>query len=217
MNLSEWGRYSAKRKEDKLEEICEQVTNGEMPDHKYAIFHRNARSQRRNASYLPAGQRTPASIDSPPHSDAPGPPAQSPCKIDSREETLRLSARVVSTSLAIAVMAATLWLTPYITAHEAHFLEAPASFAQMTNPYQGKSSAAAAGKQLYGQNCAQCHGKNLQGVGPAPALDSQSVKDAKPGQLFWFISTGNVASGMPSWSGLPKNQRWQIVTFLQSK
>jgi heme-binding protein len=42
MNFSEWGRYSAERKEDKLEEICEQVTRGEMPDRKYAIFHRSA-------------------------------------------------------------------------------------------------------------------------------------------------------------------------------
>jgi len=87
----------------------------------------------------------------------------------------------------------------------------------MANPYQGKPDAAAAGKKLYGQNCAQCHGANRQGIGPAPALDSQDVKNAKPGALFWFITTGNVTSGMPSWSGLPKNQRWQIVTFLQSK
>ena len=43
MNLSEWGGYSAKRKEDRLAEICEQVTNGDMPDRKYAIFHRGAR------------------------------------------------------------------------------------------------------------------------------------------------------------------------------
>jgi len=43
MNFSEWGSYSAERKEDRLEEICEQVTNGEMPDRKYKIFHREAR------------------------------------------------------------------------------------------------------------------------------------------------------------------------------
>lgn len=43
MNFSEWGSYSAAKKEEKLEEICEQVTNGDMPDRKYALFHRNAR------------------------------------------------------------------------------------------------------------------------------------------------------------------------------
>lgn len=43
MNLSEWSTYSAQRKEDRLEEICEQVIKGDMPDRKYAIFHRKAK------------------------------------------------------------------------------------------------------------------------------------------------------------------------------
>ena len=43
MNYSEWGTYSAQQKEDRLEEICEQLTNGEMPDRKYVIFHPSAR------------------------------------------------------------------------------------------------------------------------------------------------------------------------------
>jgi Haem-binding domain len=34
MNLSEWSSYSANQKADKLEEICEQLTNGDMPDRK---------------------------------------------------------------------------------------------------------------------------------------------------------------------------------------
>ncbi len=44
MNLSEWDSYSTQRKDDKLEEICEQLTNRDMPDRKYAIFHPNART-----------------------------------------------------------------------------------------------------------------------------------------------------------------------------
>ncbi len=43
MNLSEWGSYSSNKKTDKLEEICEQLTNGDMPDRKYALIHRQAR------------------------------------------------------------------------------------------------------------------------------------------------------------------------------
>ncbi len=51
MNLSEWGSYSAKRKEERLEEICEQITNGDMPDPKYVLVHRSARitPEERNA------------------------------------------------------------------------------------------------------------------------------------------------------------------------
>jgi len=101
-------------------------------------------------------------------------------------------------------------------AQEPTFRNAPASAAAVKNPYDHSASAAAAGQQAYSKSCAQCHGKNLQGMGPAPALDSETVRKAKPGELFWFITTGKPTSGMPSWSNLPKNQRWQIVTFLQS-
>ena len=86
----------------------------------------------------------------------------------------------------------------------------------MKNPYKG-ASAIAAGKKLYVQDCAQCHGANLQGMGPAPALDSARVKNAKPGEVFWFITKGKLESGMPSWANLSEQQRWQIVTFLESQ
>ncbi len=102
-------------------------------------------------------------------------------------------------------------------AQQPAFRNAPASAATDKNPYAGSASAAAAGKKLYAQNCAQCHGNNLQGLGPAPALDTPSVRKAKSGELFWFITTGKLSSGMPSWSSLPKAQRWQIVTFLESR
>ena len=101
-------------------------------------------------------------------------------------------------------------------AQQPTFRNAPVSAAGMKNPYTGSAVAASAGKKLYAQDCAQCHGNNLQGMGPAPALDSASVRQAKAGELFWFISTGKLASGMPSWSQLPKQQRWQLVTFLES-
>jgi mono/diheme cytochrome c family protein len=117
----------------------------------------------------------------------------------------------------VAVITATLVIVPSILAQSVDLHNAPSADAQMKNPYQGNPQAGAAGKKLYGQNCAQCHGANLQGIGPAPALDNPEVKTAKPGELFWFITTGKVAAGMPSWSNLPKTQRWQIVTFLQSK
>jgi len=43
MNLSEWAGYSAKKREEKLNGICEQVVNGDMPEGKYALIHRRAR------------------------------------------------------------------------------------------------------------------------------------------------------------------------------
>ena len=117
-----------------------------------------------------------------------------------------------------SVFIAGLTVLPFaLSADSNSFRGAPASAAAMTNPYSGNASAAAGGKKLYAQNCAQCHGNSLQGMGPAPALESSSVKSAKPGELFWFITNGNLNNGMPGWSNLPKQQRWQIVTFLESK
>ena len=106
-------------------------------------------------------------------------------------------------------------LAPCIVGQSASFRGAPSSSAQTTNPYSGNAQAAAGGRKLYAQNCSQCHGNNLQGIGPAPSLTTASVKNAAPGELFWFITNGDLIKGMPSWSQLPKQQRWQIVTFLE--
>jgi Haem-binding domain len=43
MNFSSWGMYSQEKREEKLTAICEQVTNGDMPESKYAFVHRNSR------------------------------------------------------------------------------------------------------------------------------------------------------------------------------
>ena len=40
-NVSEWGNYTAKKKEHKLEELVEMVENGEMPLWSYTIVHGN--------------------------------------------------------------------------------------------------------------------------------------------------------------------------------
>lgn len=117
---------------------------------------------------------------------------------------------------AILFLSVVLLIIPSI-AQQTTFRNAPASTASDKNPYAGSASAAAAGKDLYAKNCAQCHGNKRQGMGPAPALDSSSVRNAKPGEVFWFITTGKLSSGMPSWSQLSFKERWQIVTFLQSR
>jgi glucose/arabinose dehydrogenase len=39
---------------------------------------------------------------------------------------------------------------------------------------------------------------------------------ASDGELFWYITRGDVANGMPSWKSLPEEQRWQVVTYIKS-
>lgn len=42
LNFSKWGTYSQRKKERKLEEICEEVEEGEMPHYQYLWVHWDA-------------------------------------------------------------------------------------------------------------------------------------------------------------------------------
>jgi cytochrome c oxidase cbb3-type subunit 2 len=94
--------------------------------------------------------------------------------------------------------------------------QAPAKARTWRNPYDGQPDAVAAGEKLYHQHCAECHGDDARGKDRAADLHSSGVQNATPGELAWFLRNGNLARGMPSWSGLPEQRRWQIVTYLKT-
>jgi mono/diheme cytochrome c family protein len=94
--------------------------------------------------------------------------------------------------------------------------QAPAKARDWKNPYEGDPDAVLAGKKLYLQHCAECHGKNARGMRNAISLRTPQVQNATAGELVWFLRNGNLFHGMPSWSGLPGQRRWQIVTYLKS-
>ncbi len=83
-----------------------------------------------------------------------------------------------------------------------------------------------AGRVLYQQRCASCHGARGLGDGPMadsihpppPAIgDADSVRDASPALLYRVISVGVSGTPMPAWaSELTPDQRWNIVAYLQS-
>ncbi len=93
---------------------------------------------------------------------------------------------------------------------------APAWAHALRNPYEGRDDAVRAGGKLFERHCASCHGAGGRGGRRAPALDSDAVAGSQPGDLFWFVTNGNLRAGMPAWSRLPEARRWQIVTFLKS-
>lgn len=103
-----------------------------------------------------------------------------------------------------------------VIAQDAHFHNAPASSNQLKNPYAGQPAGAAAGSRLYATNCGSCHGIKGRGTGSIPPLSEGPTQSASDGEVFWFITTGAVDNGMPSWASLPARQRWQIVTYLKS-
>jgi mono/diheme cytochrome c family protein len=94
--------------------------------------------------------------------------------------------------------------------------EAPVATREWQNPYEGQADAVAAGKKLYLRHCAECHGRDARGSGRAVNLRSPGVQNATAGELAWFLRNGNLWRGMPAWSALPVERRWQIVTYLKS-
>ncbi|HXQ25477.1 MAG TPA: c-type cytochrome [Candidatus Acidoferrales bacterium] len=93
---------------------------------------------------------------------------------------------------------------------------APVKTRTWKNPYEGQSDAIAAGEKLYRQHCAECHGEDARGTGSAANLHMAYVQGATPGELVWFLRNGNLVRGMPSWSGLPEQRRWQIVAYVKT-
>jgi glucose/arabinose dehydrogenase len=103
-----------------------------------------------------------------------------------------------------------------VKAADTPFHDAPAAAKAMKNPYDGQPSALDAGKTLYTRNCLACHGRGLQGTGNVPSLIDGKLKGITQGEVFWFITKGDKDSGMPSWSFLPEEKRWQVVTYVSA-
>jgi len=84
------------------------------------------------------------------------------------------------------------------------------------NPYDSQANAIAAGAKLFHQNCSSCHGSEATGAGKKPNLHTDRIRNSTPGELEWLLKNGSMKNGMPSWSRLPEQQRWQIVSYLKS-
>ena len=94
--------------------------------------------------------------------------------------------------------------------------KAPEKYRAKPNPLAKDKDSIPAGKILFEEHCAECHGETASGTKKAPSLRAQEVQTAAPGALFWILSNGIVRKGMPVWSKLPEPQRWQLVSFIQS-
>lgn len=94
--------------------------------------------------------------------------------------------------------------------------KAPEKARARRNPFEKDPDAVAAGRVLFEQRCAECHGDNGAGSKKAPSLRAPEIQDAEPGAIFWILTNGVIRKGMPVWSKLPEPQRWQLVSFIKS-
>ena len=128
---------------------------------------------------------------------------------------LRANLHLLISSFALFGLS-TLLVFPALRAQSSRFHDAPATSVQLKNPYAAQPDAADAGGRTYASDCAGCHGPSGKGGGNVPSLVSGPTQGASDGELFWFITEGDVNSGMPSWAGLPEPQRWGLVSYLKS-
>jgi mono/diheme cytochrome c family protein len=95
--------------------------------------------------------------------------------------------------------------------------EAPADAAAKPNPEAKNPDAAAVGRKLYMRTCVGCHEEDGSGKDTGAAnLRSPEVQAQSDGALFWKVSNGNTAAGMPSFASLPETDRWDVVSFLRT-
>ncbi len=98
----------------------------------------------------------------------------------------------------------------------AELSKAPEKARAKRNPLEKDPEAPVAGRILFEQHCAECHGSAAEGGKKGPNLRAEEVQNTEPGAIFWILTNGVVRKGMPVWSKLPEPQRWQLVTYLKS-
>ena len=94
------------------------------------------------------------------------------------------------------------------------------------------SAQISAGKVLFREKCASCHGHPDEGRSPradffqppAPDFSAAVYRSADPAYLFWRIEVGkgvepylSQGSVMPAWRGLSDQEIWQLVAYLRAR
>jgi putative copper resistance protein D len=74
----------------------------------------------------------------------------------------------------------------------------------------------ASGLTLYREHCAGCHGAGGDGVAHAD-LRSPPTSRRHAGELFWLVTHGVAARGMPGFAGrLAEARRWDVINFIRA-
>lgn len=122
---------------------------------------------------------------------------------------------------------AVIWLSvillSFLAAIEAvgHGWMAPKEEAEKKNPIVSDVESIKNGKEAYLQNCADCHGLNIEGMKAEEVgldIDTPNLKERlkthTDGDFFWKINEGR--GDMPSFKDeLPDEQKWHIINYIR--
>jgi mono/diheme cytochrome c family protein len=125
--------------------------------------------------------------------------------------TTKMRMRIVGSIVTGAMLAA------ICLAADGGWLKAvPDADRKRVNPLAGRADAVTAGRRVFDDHCAKCHGNDALGRGKRPSLRSDRVQQATDGEIFWLLKNGNLPKGMPTWATIPEPMRWQVIAFVKS-
>ena len=108
-------------------------------------------------------------------------------------------------------------VTVLATSNGAWLAKVPDPYRDKANPYHDQPDAVAAGRRVFLDHCAHCHGEDAEGTKKRPSLRSARVQqEATEGDLFWLLKNGSMGYGMPTWAKLGDPQIWQVITYVRS-
>ena len=106
--------------------------------------------------------------------------------------------------------------TVFASSNGAWMEKVPEKDRNKVNPYGSQADAIAAGRHVFHDHCAHCHGEDAEGTKKRPSLRTERVQQqATEGELHWLLVNGD-KSGMPTWSKLGDPQIWQVIAYVRS-
>jgi thiosulfate dehydrogenase len=134
--------------------------------------------------------------------------------------TIKLSAAAIF----VGLLAALRVVDFSASAHEGHkHSHAPASAKKLKNPLTANEVNIVAGRALFNQNCASCHGEDGKAktdiaeamkVKPTDLTDKK-MQGIKDGEIYWVIANGIKKSGMPAFKKGTTKERWQMTLYVK--
>jgi len=105
----------------------------------------------------------------------------------------------------------------------AHEWMAPKEAADIKNSAAMDEGSKARGKEIYLQNCAACHGDNIEGLDAkevglemGPPNLKKRIKTHSDGDFFWKIQEGR--DDMPAFrEDLSDSETWDIINYIRSE
>ena len=124
----------------------------------------------------------------------------------------------------IFLAAAALSLTVWVSAQDKNKWPVPEAAKKMKNPVPVSDAGLAAARDLYLDNCAQCHGEKGKGDGPQASMysvkpadftDAHVMSEMTDGEIFYKMSEGR-APMPPFKKPFNEEKRWQMVNLLRT-